>query len=84
MVSNTGKIGIVLLGQFESGITSPTPGDPTPEALKSLVELLGAIAHDQNLDPLGQAHHTIEGNTYPIIGGHRNHYPATCYPGRLG
>jgi hypothetical protein len=81
MVSNTGKIGVVLLGQFEPGVSSPAPGEPTPEALTSLVKLLGAIAYDQNFDPVGQGYQAIEGNTYPIISGHRNHYPATTCPG---
>lgn len=81
MVSNTGKIGVVLLGQFEPGVASPAPGEPTSAALTSLVKLLGAIAYDQNLDPVGQGYQSIEGNTYPLIAGHRNHYPATTCPG---
>ena len=86
MVSNTDKIGVVLLGQFEPTLPSPAPGEPTPEALKSLIELLGALAYDQNLDPLGQEHHPIEGNTYPIISGHDTaRWPAQLrfHPGRL-
>jgi hypothetical protein len=81
MVSNTGKIGIVLLGQFESSVSSPAPGEPTPEALESLVKLLAAIAYDQDLDPLGQVHHPIEDKIFSVISGHRDHYPATSCPG---
>jgi hypothetical protein len=78
MVSNTGKVGIVLLGQFEPSAPTPPPGEPTPEALDSLVVLLGAIAYDLDLDPLGQAYHPIENKSYPIVSGHRDHYPTSC------
>jgi hypothetical protein len=46
-----------------------------------LIKLLGAIAFDQNLDPLGETHHSIENKTYPVIAGHRDHYPGTQCPG---
>jgi hypothetical protein len=81
MTSNTGKIGIVLMGQFEASVSDPPPGQPTPQALESLVKLLGAIAYDQGLDPLGEMYHSIEGKVYRVIGGHRDHYAATRCPG---
>ena len=83
MVSNTHKVGVTLLGQFEPGAVQPPPGEPTPAALNALVKLLAAIAYDLGLDPLGQAHHPIENKTYPVISGHRDHYRTTCPGGNL-
>ncbi len=83
MDSNTNKIGIVLLGQFEPSVSFPAPGEPTPEALQSLVKLLGTIAYQLNLDPLGETYHTLEKKSYPVIGGHRDHYRTTCPGGNL-
>ncbi len=81
MDSNTGKIGVVLLGQFEPNAPNPAPGEPTPAALQSLIRLLGTIAYEQNLDPLGETHHALDDKTYPVIAGHRDHYPGTQCPG---
>jgi hypothetical protein len=78
MVSNTHKIGITLLGQFEPSAAKPPPGEPTPAALDALVKLLAAIAYDVGLDPLGEAHHPIEDKSYPVISGHRDHCRTTC------
>ncbi len=83
MASNTDKIGIVLLGQFEPTVSPPTPGEPTPEALQALVQLLGAIAYDLELDPLGQCYQPIEQKSYPTIAGHRDHHRTTCPGGNL-
>jgi hypothetical protein len=83
MVSNTHKVGVTLLGQFEPGAAQPPPGEPTPAALNALVKLLGAIAYDVGLDPLGQAHHPIENKTYPVISGHRDHHRTSCPGGNL-
>lgn len=83
MASNTHKIGITLLGQFEPSAAKPPPGEPTPAALDALVKLLAAIAYDVGLDPLGEAHHPIENKSYPIISGHRDHYRTSCPGGNL-
>jgi hypothetical protein len=83
MASNTHKIGVTLLGQFEPSAAKPPPGEPTPAALDALVKLLAAIAYDVGLDPLGEAHHPIENKTYPVISGHRDHYRTTCPGGNL-
>ncbi|MBN1221016.1 MAG: N-acetylmuramoyl-L-alanine amidase [Anaerolineae bacterium] len=81
MTSNTHKVGLTLLGQFEPSAANPPPAEPTPAALEALVKLLGAICFDLELDPLGKALHPLEGKTYPIISGHRDHYRTLC-PGR--
>jgi hypothetical protein len=83
MASNTNKVGIALLGQFEPSVPSPPPGEPNPEALSSLVVLMGAIAYDLDLDPLGEVHHPIEGKLYPTISGHRDHCLTVCPGGNL-
>ena len=83
MASNTHKVGVTLLGQFEPSAAKPPPGEPTPAALNALVKLLAAIAYDVGLDPLGEAHHPIENKSYPIISGHRDHYRTSCPGGNL-
>lgn len=76
--SNTHKVGITLLGQFEPSAPNPPPAEPTPAALDALVNLLSAIVYDLGLDPLGQAVHPIENKAYPIISGHREHTRTVC------
>ncbi|MBN1994692.1 MAG: N-acetylmuramoyl-L-alanine amidase [Anaerolineae bacterium] len=83
MTSNTHKLGITLLGQFEPSAAKPPPGEPTPAALDALVWLLAAIAYDMQLDPLGETHHPLENKTYPVISGHRDHYRTSCPGGNL-
>jgi hypothetical protein len=61
----------------------PPPGEPTPEALNSLAVLMGAIAYDLDLDPLGEADHPVENKRYPIITGHRDHHSTACPGGNL-
>jgi len=82
-ISNTHKVGITMLGQFEPSAPTPPPAEPTTAALEALVDLLGSIAFTLNLDPLGEAHHPIENKTYPIISGHREHTRTTCPGGNL-
>ena len=83
MLSNTNKVGITLLGQFEPSAPFPPPGEPTPEALSSLVGLLGAIAYDMDLNPFGEAYHPIENRAYPTISSHRDHHATACPGGNL-
>jgi hypothetical protein len=82
-ISNTHKVGITLLGQFEPSASKPPPGEPTPAARQALVKLLAAIAYDVGLDPLGEAYHPIENKNYPTISGHRDHHRTSCPGGNL-
>jgi hypothetical protein len=77
-ISNTHKVGIAMLGQFEPSASKPPPAKPTLAALEALVKLLSAIVYHLELDPLGEAYHSIEEKSYPVISGHRQHTRTTC------
>jgi hypothetical protein len=83
MVSNTHKVAVTLLGQFEPSAPNPPPAEPTPAALQAVVKLVGAMAYTLGLDPLAQALHPIENKVYPVISGHRDHYRTSCPGGNL-
>lgn len=82
-LSNSKSFGVSLLGQFESTVSSPSPGVPTSAAIASLEQLIGWRFVQYNLNPFDTA--TINTKRYgfinvPRICGHRD-VAATSCPG---
>ena len=69
--SNTGTMGVCILGTF----TSTTP---TTASLASLASLLAWKSCDRDLDPLGSAYHAASELTLPRIAGHRQGCATAC------
>ena len=82
-LSNSKSFGVSLLGQFESSVSSPSPGLPTQDAIDSLEQLIAWRFNQYNLNSYDTA--TIETRRYgfidvPRICGHRD-VAATACPG---
>ncbi|PHN07414.1 N-acetylmuramoyl-L-alanine amidase [Flavilitoribacter nigricans] len=73
--TNTGTIGICMLGDF-------TKQSPQPEALSSLKKLLAWKACENDIDPLTNVYHSSSQKTLPTVIGHRDGCATAC-PGDL-
>ena len=72
--SNTGTMGICMLGTYEDI-------DPTPQALASLEKLLAWKGCDAALAPMDTTFHPSSGLQLPVIAGHRDGCNTLC-PGQ--
>lgn len=73
--TNTGTIGICMLGNFMEE-------SPKPEAIAALKELLSWKACENGIDPLATVYHASSGKMLSTVSGHRDGCATAC-PGDL-
>lgn len=73
--TNTGTIGICLLGDFTNEV-------PKAKALDALQELLSWKLCENGIDPLAEVYHASSGKVLPTVIGHRDGCATAC-PGDL-
>ena len=80
--NNSSSIGVALIGQFQSSINNPSPGEPESKAIDSLENLLAWRFTQYNIDPLGTDDIGDYSDTDTIC-GHRDVGNTSCPGNKL-